>query len=94
MSETSNKNDTVAKKQRLRCRPLWQRVIYPAVGVVLVIFGIIFWLVPVVPGFPLIIIGLPLLFCFHPRVELLFRQHLKRLGRFLMKKLRKKYNEG
>jgi hypothetical protein len=93
MTETSNKNASTAKKLRLRFRPLWQRFAYPLIGIILIFLGIIGWLVPVVPGFPLIIIGLPLLFCFHPRLELRVRNYLQRLGRFLMNKIRRKPKE-
>ena len=82
--------DTKVKEPALQRRPLWQRIIYPVVGLILVILGILLWLLPVIPGFPLIIVGLPLLFCFHPRIEFLFHRYLTGLGRFLMKKIRKK----
>jgi len=74
-------------------RKIGNHFIYPVVGIILVILGAILWLLPVIPGFPLIIIGLPLLFCFHPRIEFLFHRYLKSLGRFLMKKIRKKPRE-
>jgi membrane-bound ClpP family serine protease len=78
----------------LQRRLLWQRFIYPVVGLILIILGVILWLLPVVPGFPLIIIGLPLLFCFHPPFELRIRKYLRGIGRFLMKKMRKKRNRS
>jgi uncharacterized membrane protein YbaN (DUF454 family) len=89
MSGIPDKKDAGVKRLRLRFRPLWQRFAYPFVGIILIILGIIGWLLPVVPGFPLIIIGLPLLFCFHPRLELRVRKLMQRLGHFLIKKIRK-----
>jgi uncharacterized membrane protein YbaN (DUF454 family) len=90
MSETPNKNNKGIKGHRLRFRPLWQRFAYPIVGLILISLGLLLWMLPIVPGFPLIIIGLPLLFCFHPRVELRMRLLLRRLGHLIMKKIRKK----
>ena len=88
MTETPDKK---IAEQGIRHRPLWQRVIYPVLGLILVILGIIGWVVPIVMGFPLIIIGLPLLFCFHPRLEWRMRGYLRRMGQFIMKYIRKKH---
>ena len=88
MTETQNKNTIEDKEQPLQYRPLWQRLVYPIVGLFLIALGIIGWLVPIIPGFPLIIIGFPLLFCFHPRIELFVRRNMKRFGCFLINKIR------
>ena len=93
MPVTMKEKDTEVKELALRCRPLWQRLIYPIVGIMFIILGIITWLIPIVPGFPLIIIGLPLLFCFHQPFELRMRKYLRILGHFIMKKIRKKTRE-
>jgi len=50
-------------------RPLWQRIVYPLSGLVLVAVGMIGWLLPVIPGFPLVPLGIPLLFAFSQRWE-------------------------
>ena len=73
----------------MRNRPLWQRIIYPLVGLVFIIIGIIGWLMPIVPGFPLIIIGLPWLACFNARFELWIRRHMRRIGQGILKKFRR-----
>ena len=52
----------------VRPRPWWQRIILPMCGLVLVIAGIIGFFTPV-PLFFLAVIGFPMLFCFHPRIE-------------------------
>ncbi len=54
--------------QKVRRRPLWQRIILPLVGVVLVVAGIFFLFTPI-PLAILAVIGFPFLFCFHPRIE-------------------------
>ncbi|MBM4103428.1 MAG: methyltransferase domain-containing protein [Planctomycetes bacterium] len=76
-------------QQPLRPRPLWQRLLYPFIGIILVILGIILWLTPVVMGFPLIIIGVPLLFCFHPRLELRFRRKMHTIRLMMMNKVKR-----
>jgi uncharacterized membrane protein YbaN (DUF454 family) len=50
-------------------RPLWQRCLLPFVGLILFALGIIGWLLPVVPGLPLAILGAPFLLCFHRGAE-------------------------
>jgi amino acid permease len=87
MTETKNKSET-EDREPLKYRPLWQRLVYPIVGFILIFLGVILWLLPIVPGFFLIIIGLPMLFCFHPRVELYVRSNMKSFGRFLLNKIR------
>jgi uncharacterized membrane protein YbaN (DUF454 family) len=88
-TETTMKNEICTTQQCLRPRPLWQRLIYPLIGIVLIILGIIGWLMPVIPGFPLIIIGIPWLACFHPRLELWVRRQMHRIGHAMMEKIRK-----
>jgi SAM-dependent methyltransferase len=78
-----------APQQRLRPRPLWQRLLYPFIGAILIILGIILWITPVVPGFPLIIIGVPLLFCFHSRLELWFRRKMHAVRLAIMNKVKR-----
>jgi SAM-dependent methyltransferase len=56
---------------------------------ILIILGIILWLTPVVMGFPLIIIGMPLLFCFHPRLELWFRRKMHAVRLAIMNKVKR-----
>jgi hypothetical protein len=87
--ETQNKNEICTTEQCLRPRPLWQRAVYPIIGIILIITGIIGWLTPVIPGFPLIIIGIPWLACFHPRFELWVRRQMHNIGQKIMKKIRK-----
>ncbi len=43
-------------------------------GLLLIVVGIIGWLTPVVPGFPLIFVGLPMLFGVHPRGAAAYRR--------------------
>ncbi|HYE04843.1 MAG TPA: hypothetical protein VEL07_04900 [Planctomycetota bacterium] len=45
-------------------RPWWQRVLLPIAGLACVVVGIIGWIMPVIPGAPLAVFGIPLLFCF------------------------------
>jgi Flp pilus assembly protein TadB len=54
--------------KRVTRRPLWERIILPLVGLVLVVIGLVFLVTPI-PLAILMIVGFPLLFCFHPRVE-------------------------
>jgi len=89
-SETQTKNEICTTQQCLRPRPLWQRVIYPIIGGILIIAGLICWVMPVIPGFPLIIIGIPLVACFHPRIELWVRRQMHRIGHAIMKKIKHK----
>jgi uncharacterized membrane protein YbaN (DUF454 family) len=54
--------------QKVRPRPWWQRILFPLLGVVLVVAGIIFLFTPI-PLAVLAVIGFPFLFCFNPRIE-------------------------
>ncbi len=60
-------------------RPLWQRLAYPLLGVLLVALGLVGWALPFLPGIPLLIVGLPLLVCFWPRAETHMRGLMKSL---------------
>lgn len=64
-----------------RPRPLWQALILPLAGLSLVVLGIVGWILPFLPGVPLIVIALPLLVCFHPRLELRMRSWIRRTVR-------------
>ena len=50
-------------------RPLWQRLILPVVGALMIIVGTFGLIVPIIPGILLFAIGFPLLFCFHQTSE-------------------------
>ena len=58
-------------------RPLWQRMVLPFVGLVFFAVGIIGWLLPVIPGLPLAILGAPFLFCFNRRCEQWSRDRMR-----------------
>lgn len=89
-TETTTKNELCTTQQCLRPRPLWQRVIYPIIGGIFIIVGIILWIMPVIPGFPLIIIGIPFVACFHPRLELWVRRQMHRIGHAIKEKIKHK----
>jgi hypothetical protein len=42
-------------------RPHWKRILYPILGLILLVGGIIGQLLPIIPGIPLSIVGLVLL---------------------------------
>jgi uncharacterized membrane protein YbaN (DUF454 family) len=88
--EMQKKNQICTTSQCLRPRPLWQRLVYPLVGVVLVVVGVILWIMPVVPGFPLIIIGVLLCACLHPRLELWVRRQMHVIGHAIRQKVKHK----
>ncbi len=50
-------------------RPLYQRLLYPLAGVFFCILGIIGILLPFVPGFPALLLGLFLCSCVHAPLE-------------------------
>ena len=64
-------------------RPLWQRIVLPFVGLVCVVVGIIGWLMPVIPGAPLAVLGIPFLFCFSRRAEQGCRDRCVRVVRWI-----------
>lgn len=45
-------------------RPLWQRVVLPVCGLLMVLVGTLLFLTPAVPGFWLVVVGVPFLFAF------------------------------
>jgi flagellar biosynthesis protein FliR len=50
-------------------RPLWQRLILPVLGALMIIVGAFGLIAPIIPGILLFAIGFPLLFCFHQTSE-------------------------
>ena len=50
------------------------RLVVALVGLALVLVGIVLWILPVVAGWPLILMGLPLLFGVHPRGAALYHR--------------------
>jgi hypothetical protein len=90
MQQDKEKKEDCTSDLCLKPRPLWQRVVYPFIGMVLVILGIILWIMPVVMGFPLIIMGVPFLFCFNPRLELWIRRKMHTIRLSLMNKIKHK----
>lgn len=56
-------------------RPWWQRIILPFTGLIMVLAGVVFLFSPV-PLAILAVIGFPLLFCFHPRIERWSRERM------------------
>ena len=68
-------------------RPWWQRILLPLVGLVAIVVGFVFLWIPLAPTSPFLVIGIPFLFCFHPRCENFVRQRmaagLDRLQRWL-----------
>lgn len=90
MPNNKEQKDCFTKNQPVRPRPLWQRLFYPIIGFILIIIGISLWIMPVIPGFPLIIIGLPLLFCFHSRLERWMRNEMHTIGQSLKNTFKRK----
>ncbi|MBA3848243.1 MAG: hypothetical protein H0X45_16555 [Planctomycetes bacterium] len=56
-------------EQPAPARPWWQRVLLPIAGLACVVVGVIGMIMPIIPGAPLAIIGVPLLFCFSRSAE-------------------------
>ncbi|OHB55665.1 MAG: hypothetical protein A2Y07_08955 [Planctomycetes bacterium GWF2_50_10] len=83
------KNELCTSEACLKIRPLWQRLFYPLIGSTLIFIGMALGLVPLIPGFPLVIIGLPLVACVHPRLELWVRRRLHHLYHKLSDKIKK-----
>jgi uncharacterized membrane protein YbaN (DUF454 family) len=71
-------------------RPVWQRIVYSLIGLILIIVGIILWIMPVVAGFPFIIIGIPFLFSFNSRFENWVRRYMHSVFAAVIKKFKKK----
>ena len=63
-------------------RPAWQRIVLPFVGLACVVVGIIGWLLPVIPGAPLAVLGIPFLCCFSQRAEQRCRERCLRALRW------------
>jgi uncharacterized membrane protein YbaN (DUF454 family) len=60
-------------------RPMWQRIVMPAAGVILCLIGIAGCIMPIIPGVPFLIFGFPLLFCFNHEWERWARDHIRRM---------------
>jgi uncharacterized membrane protein YbaN (DUF454 family) len=71
--------EVLMRKKEPDERPLWKKIIYPIAGFLLILLGIIGWLLPVVPGFPFLIMGVPLLFFYNRTYERKARSLIKKL---------------
>jgi uncharacterized membrane protein YbaN (DUF454 family) len=76
-------------QQCLRPRPLWQRVVYPSIGLILILIGLIGSILPVLPGFPFVLVGIPLFACFHPKFELWVRRKMHAVYESIKRKIKK-----
>lgn len=65
----------------LTTRPMWQRILLPVVGLLCLILATLGGFLPMLPGWPLAVIGIPLLMAFNPRYEAWTRRHRRRLLR-------------
>jgi len=63
----------------LRHRPLWKRLAYPLLGLILVAVGVVGVVTPLIAGWPLLLIGLPLIFAIHPPWEASVRRAVQGL---------------
>lgn len=92
--EIQDKHSSDQLEHKHRWRPLWQRIAYPFAGIILIILGIIGWLLPIVPGFPLILIGVPLVACFHPKLEHAVRAKMRTIGQAIKRRFKKTADSG
>ena len=51
-----------------RLRPLWQRILFAFAGGILTLLGVGMLFTPG-PGIPVLLIGVPMLLCVHPKLE-------------------------
>lgn len=71
-------------------RPLWQRITLPLVGLLCILLATIAGFLPFLPGWPLALIGAPLLAAFNPRWEAWIRHHRHRLARIVARWCRRR----
>lgn len=62
-----------------RRRPIYQRLLLPVLGLVLIAVGIIGVILPLVPGFPVVFLGLICCSCAHQPAEVWMRAKTKAL---------------
>lgn len=60
----------------LKRGPGWRPWIRPILGLGLVLLGLLLWILPVVPGFVLALVGAPMLLSLWPRREARFKRGL------------------
>lgn len=67
----------------MRCNPparsLLARLVLPLCGLVLLAVGLVGWVLPFVPGLPLVVAAVPLLCCIHAPWEAASRTAIRRL---------------
>ncbi len=56
------------------------RLLTALAGVVLILLGLILWILPVVPGFGLVLVGLPMVMAVHPRGRATVARWRRRAG--------------
>ncbi|MBN2145162.1 MAG: hypothetical protein JW774_11110 [Candidatus Aureabacteria bacterium] len=83
--------EILMKKKAPDERPLWKKILYPLIGIGLILMGIVGWIIPVIPGFPLIIIGVPLLFFFNRTYERKAKHLIKKIFSPFISLVRKKH---
>jgi hypothetical protein len=52
----------------VRLRPLWQRILFALAGSILILLGVVMLFTPG-PGIAVLLIGVPLFVCVHPKLE-------------------------
>ena len=52
-----------------KIRPIWQRIVYPFIGTILILIGLLGLILPVMPGMIFVLAGIPLVACIHPKLE-------------------------
>ncbi len=60
-------------------RPIYQRLLFPIVGLVLIALGILGVILPFVPGLPALLLGLVLCSCVHQPAEVWMRGKVSNL---------------
>lgn len=56
-----------------------RRIVIAIAGGILIILGLVGWIVPIIPGFPLIIVGVPMVIAVHPALDRAARRWARRL---------------
>ena len=70
-----------------RNHSLLRRILIAGAGAILIILGLIGWIIPIIPGFPLVFVGIPMVIAIHPAVD----KAARRWGRRFLDWVRKEW---
>jgi hypothetical protein len=82
-------------RQMKKKKQSWYKIVFISIsGLVLVVIGVVGWILPIIPGVPLIVIGIPMILTVHPPTARALRYKYVTIKRNYRMKKRMKKDRG